>query len=277
MPILNPEHAYREFVPDLPEGQRFPQHHIKVLPSDLSRYVLIPGSHLRGRLIAEQLEECRVISATRGYYLYAGTYKGLRLTVCSTGMGGPAAAIAMEELGAMGCDTFLRVGSAGAVGAHLGVGDIAVATACVRSGGTSNQYLPPHFPAVAHYDVTSALVETARALGTEVHVGVCLTGDAFYGPENEAEQQALHRAGVLAIEMEADTLMVVGQCRGWRVGAGFVLDGGEAKEVGESSSADLVIADHATNRTFKQGEMDLIRLSLEAMVRVAERDAAVGR
>ena len=272
LPILNPEHAYREYVPELPAGERFAQHHIKVRRSDLSRYVLIPGSHLRGRLIAEQLDDCRVVSATRGYYLYSGTYKGLHLTVCSTGMGGPAAAIAMEELGAMGCDTFLRVGSAGAIARNLGVGDIAVATACVRGGGTANQYLPAHFPAVGHYDVVSAMVEAGRAIGAPLHVGLCATGDAFYGPAGEAEKVTMKNAGVLAIEMEADTLMVVGQCHGWRVGAGFVLDGGEAKEVGESSSETMAIADHATHRTFRQGEMDLIRLSLEAMILIAQRD-----
>jgi uridine phosphorylase len=272
LPITNAEHAYREFVPPLPEGEHFTQHHIKVRPADLSRYVLIPGSHLRGRLIAEQLADCRVVSATRGYYLYTGVYEGVRMTVCSTGMGGPAAAIALEELGALGCDTFIRVGSAGAVAPQLGVGDIAVATGCVRGGGTANRYLPPEFPAVPDFNVTAALAAAGRSMGAPVHVGLCATGDAFYAPDPEAES-ALHRhAGVLAIEMEADTLFIVGQYRGFRVGAAFVLDGGEAKEVGESSSEKLAIADHATHAAFKAGERVLIDMSLQAMKRIAESD-----
>jgi uridine phosphorylase len=274
VPILNPEHAYREYLPAVPEGERFSQHHIKVRQADLSRYILIPGSHLRGRLIAEQLDDCRVVSATRGYYLYTGLYQGVRLTVCSTGMGGPAAAIAMEELGAMGCDTFVRVGSAGAVQPGLGVGDIAVATGCVRGGGTGNRYLPPEFPAVPDFALTAALVEAGRAMGARVHTGVCATGDAFYAPDPEAESDLLRQAGVLAIEMEADTLFLVGQYRGWRVAAGFALDGGEAREVGESSAEKMAIADHATHKTFKEGEMALIRMALEAMKTVAARDAA---
>ncbi len=274
MPIENPEYAYKEYIPPLGEGERFPEHHIKARPEDLSRYVLIPGSHRRGRKIAEMLERCRVVSATRGYYVYTGYTEGVRVTVCSTGMGGPAAAIAMEELGAMGCDTFIRVGSAGAIQPHLGVGDIAIATGCVRGGGTANRYLPPEFPAVPDFDLTAAMVEAGREIGAPVHVGVCATGDAFYAPDPEAESALLRKAGVLAIEMEADTLFVVGRYRGWRVAAGFALDGGEAREVGESSSDRLAIADHATHRTFQAGEEMLIRLSLAAIRKVAVRDAA---
>jgi uridine phosphorylase len=272
LPILNPDHAYREYVPPLPEGERFGQHHLKVRQADLSRYVLIPGSHLRGRLMAEQLDECRVVSATRGYYIYTGYAEGTRLTVCSTGIGGPAAAIALEELGAMGCDTFLRVGSAGAVQPGLGVGDLAVATGMVRGGGTGNRYLPPSFPAVPNFALTAALLEAGRELGAPVHAGVCAAGDAFYAPDPEAASALLRQAGVLAIEMEADTLFVLGQYRGWRVAAGFALDGGEAREVGESSGDRLTIADHATHRTFKEGEMTLIRMALVAMRKIAAQD-----
>ena len=93
MPLQNPEHAYKEYVPELEEGERFTEHHIKVRQADVSRYVFIPGSHLRGRRMAEMLDEARVVSATRGYYLYSGTYQGIFMTICSTGMGGPVTAI----------------------------------------------------------------------------------------------------------------------------------------------------------------------------------------
>lgn len=272
MPLQNPEHAYREYTSELPQGERFSEHHIKVRREDVSRYVFVPGSHLRGRRIAEMLDGARVIGATRGYYLYSGTYQGVYMTVCSTGMGGPATAIALEELGHLGADTFIRIGSAGAVQPYLGVGDIALCTASVRGGGTSYAYLPARYPAAAHFGLTRALAAAADRLGTPVHTGLCAASDAFYAPDDQAERDLLKRAGVLAIEMEADTLFTLAQFRGWRAAAGFVLDGGPAKQILESSAVGMSIADHAANQEFRQGEEALIRLCLEAMAEVARQD-----
>lgn len=273
MPILNPEHAYREFLVNLPEGERFEQHHIKARKADISRYCLIPGSHLRGRLMAERLDDCRVVSATRGYYVYSGTYQGVFVTICSTGMGGPVVAIAMEELGKMGVNTFIRVGSAGTLQDFLGVGDIVVATAANRAGGTSFNYLPGSFPAVANFDVTRELVAAADRLQVQVHTGVCTAGDAFYAPEDQELRPLFKQAGVLALEMESDTAFIVSQFRGWRCGAAFVLDGGPARPVADSSAVDRNIADHASNDDFRRGEAAVISVALEAMVRLATRDA----
>ncbi|MFZ5817143.1 MAG: nucleoside phosphorylase [Bacillota bacterium] len=274
MALQNPEHAYREYLPELREGERFSEHHIKVRREEVSRYLFIPGSHLRGRRIAEMLDGARVVSATRGYYLYSGTYQGIFMTVCSTGMGGPATAIAMEELARLGADTFIRVGSAGAVQEFLGVGDIAVATAAVRGGGTSHAYLPAIFPAAADFALTRAMVEAAERLGTRVHTGICATGDAFYAPDDPRERELLKRAGVLAIEMEADTAFTLAHYHGWRAGAAFVLDGGPARDILESSAAGIAIANHGTNPDFRRGEEALIRLCLEAMAEIARRDAS---
>ncbi len=272
MPMQNEEFAYREYVPELPEGERFTEHHIKVRKADVSRYVFIPGSHLRGRRMAEMLDGVRLVSATRGYYLYSGTCKGVFMTVCSTGMGGPVTAIAMEELGRLGADTFIRVGSAGAVQEFLGVGDITVATATYRGGGTSYRYLPAGFPAVADFTLTRALVDAANQAGARLHTGVCAAGDAFYGPDDEREQALLKKAGVLAIEMESDTAFVLGHYHNWRVAAGFVLDGGPARDILESSAAGMAIANHGTNEEFRNGEEALIRIALEAMATVARED-----
>lgn len=272
MPIQNPEHAYKEYVPALQEGERFTEHHIKVRKADISRYVFIPGSHLRGRRIAEMLDDARVVSATRGYYLYSGTYQGVFLTVCSTGMGGPATAIAMEELGRLGADTFIRVGSAGAVQDRMGVGDIAIATATVREGGTSHAYLAANFPASANFALTRAMVEAAERAGTKAEAGVCAAGDAFYSPDDPRTWEAWRKAGVLAIEMESDTAFILAHYHGWRAGAAFVLDGGQAKDILESSAADRAIAHHGRNPDFLRGEEALIRLCLEAMVAVARAD-----
>ena len=128
---------------------QYTQHHIKARDKDISRYCLVPGDHIRGKKIAERLEGVRLLSSTRAIFVYSGAYKGIPMTVCSTGMGGPQAAIAIEELGRMGADTFIRVGSSGGIQDDIGVGDIVIATATYRDGGTSYKYLPGPFPAVA--------------------------------------------------------------------------------------------------------------------------------
>lgn len=276
MTIKNAEFAYREYVPEL-KDERFITHHIKANREDISRYCFIPGSHLRGRRIAERLENCELVSATRGYYIYTGYSEGVKLTVCSTGMGGPVVAIAMEELARLGVDTFIRVGSAGGIQDHLGVGDIAVATAMVRSGGTSYNFLPAKFPAAGNYELVTDLIEAAKEVGATVHAGVCTAGDAFYGPKDPTERELLKRAGVIAGEMEADTQYILGMYNGWRCAAAFVCDGGPARKVKNSSAEGMEIANHADNEEFIKGENALIDLSIKAMVRCAKRDQAAGK
>lgn len=274
MPLENPEHAYNEFLVDLPAGERFTQHHVKVREADLSRYLFIPGSHLRGRRMAEMLDQARVIGVVRGYWLYTGYWKGVRMSICSTGMGGPVVGIAMEELARLGADTFIRVGSAGTVQEQMGVGDVVVATATCRVGGTSYNYLPPIYPAVAHFDVTRALIDAAAAMGRPVHYGLCSAGDAFYAPKDPAARDLMKQAGVLAIEMESDTQFAMGIYHGWRCGAIFALDGGPKKTVANSSAVALNIANHADNQEYVEAEAAAIQIALDAMAAIAQADAA---
>lgn len=277
MAILNPELAYKEYVPSLPAGEAFTTHHIKAKESDISRYCFIPGSHLRGRKIAEQLDNCKVVSSTRGYWIYSGYSEGVFLTVCSTGMGGPVVAIAMEELHRLGADTFIRVGSAGAGQDYLGVGDVAISTGVVRLGGTSYNFLPASFPAVPNFDLTLDMKLAAEELGITAYTGVTSAGDAFYAPKDPTQRELLKKAGLIAMEMEADTEFIVGAFNGWRCAAGFVLDGGNAKKINTSSAKGMTIANHADNQEFIKGEDDLIRLSIKAMVRCAKRDTAAAQ
>jgi uridine phosphorylase len=260
MPLRNPEHAYAEYRAELAPGERFTQYHIKVRAADVARYVLLPGSHVRGRLIAEQLEEAQVVGRTRGYHVYTGTYAGARVSVCSTGMGGPAVAIAMEELGALGADTFIRVGSAGGWQPEMRIGDVVVATATARYGGTSHWYLPVEFPAVADHTVVAALLAAARRLEVPVRHGICATRDALYVPWDPTLRTRLEAAGVLASEMESDTLFVVGSSHGYRCGAAFVL-----------ASASLALTGPG-GELFEQGERRLIEVCLEAVVDLAQID-----
>lgn len=256
-------------------GPQYTQHHIKALEEDIARYCFIPGDHIRGKKIAERLDGVRQVSATRGMFVHTGTYGGVRMTVCSTGMGGPQAAIAVEELGRLGADTFIRVGSAGGLQDNIGVGDVAIATATYRDGGTSYKYLPGPFPAVADFFVTRKLYDVARELGAPVHIGVVSAGDAFYGPRDPSFHKMLVDAGVICVEMESDTVFILGHYRHFRCGALFVMDGGpKTKEIHSAGKVSIPIANHATDPDFLRGEDQIISIALEAMKRIAFEDQA---
>lgn len=195
---------------------------------EIPERVLLPGDPQRAARIAEEfLDEHTPIAQRREYWSYRGTYRGVSVGVCSTGIGCPSAAIALEELIELGCRTFIRVGTAGAVDPSLERGDLAIFTASVRGDGTSRQYVPVEYPAVADYDVVRALVGAARARGVRYKVGIGHTKDSFYSeipdkttsPEAAREYwRSLQRANVLATEMESAVLFVLGQIRGVRTG-----------------------------------------------------------
>lgn len=254
-------------------GLEYTQHHIKALDQDITRYCFIPGDHVRGKKIAEAMDQPVFLSGTRGMFVYAGTYQGVPMNVCSTAMGGPQVAIAMEELANMGVDTFIRVGSCGAMQDDMGVGDIVIATATNRDGGTSYNYLPASFPAVADFYLTSQLYEVAREMKVKVHIGVATAGDAFYGPKDPEKMDLLKKAGVLCAEMESDTEFILGNYHGWRTGALFVSDGGpKAKEIQSRGKTKINIANHASDQDFLRGEDNIIKIALEAMYRIALED-----
>jgi len=262
-------------------GVQYPQHHIKAMPDEISRYCFVPGDHIRGRKIAERLENVVQVSANRAIFVHTGTYRGVKMTVCSTGMGGPQAAIAIEELGMLGADTFIRVGSAGALQPGILVGDIAIATAAYRDGGATRRLLPMPFPAVADFHVTQALLDAAHAGRTEPCLGVVCSTDIFYAQPDPAFDKMLADAGALCIEMETDTLFILGHVRKFRCGALFVMDtgdqGGESGEAerGKASNGDgKPWADHAAATRFLRGEDNAIEIALEAMRRLAMADGA---
>lgn len=250
--------------------EEFTQHHIKAKNQDIARYCFIPGDHVRGKKIAGRLEGSRTVADTRGYFVYTGSYKGVRMTVCSTGIGGPQVAIAMEELGNMGVETFIRLGSAGGLDDRTAVGDIVIATASYRGGGTGDRYLPKPFPAVADFGVTRALADAAAAMGVSALVGPVASTDVFYGPNNDAEVALLKRARIICIEMESDTEFIIGLHRNFRCGAAFVLDNGPATRKIGFKSGEMDIAHHGKDPAFIAGEERLIDLGLEAMVRLAK-------
>lgn len=195
------------------------QYHLRTRKGDVGRYVLLPGDPKRCSRIAAYLDDAVQIADSREYVTYTGMLDGEKVSVTSTGIGGPSAAIAVEELHACGADTFIRVGTCGGIDLSVMSGDIIIATGAVRQDGTSREYAPPEFPAVASFDVVAALRDSATALGVPFHTGVVQSKDSFYGElapemmpvqgELEAKWEAWKRLHVLGSEMEAAAVFVV--------------------------------------------------------------------
>lgn len=205
------------------------QYHIQVAKGEVGRYVLMPGDPKRCAKIAEYFDNPQLIADSREYVTYTGYLDGEKVSVTSTGIGGPSASIAMEELVNVGADTFIRVGTSGGMQLDVKSGDIVIATGAIRMEGTSKEYAPIEYPAVADIEVTNALIQSAKALNQDYHVGVVQCKDAFYGqhsPETKPvgyelmnKWDAWVRCGCLASEMESAALYIVGSCLRVRVGA----------------------------------------------------------
>ena len=228
------------------------QYHVKVKPGDVGRYVLLPGDPGRVEKIASYLEEPHFISTNREHTVYGGYLGGEKVTVVSTGMGCPSTAIAIEELIAVGADTFIRVGTCGGMQPEMMVGDIAIVTGAIRDEGTTRQYLPIEFPALADIRVTNALVASAVRLGANYHLGVSHTKDSFYGevePERmpladalKAHWKAWVAGGAICSEMEAAAVFILSSIYRKRSGGVMTVIGNDtATMLQKKASPDLMI------------------------------------
>ncbi len=207
------------------------QFHIRCKEGDVGKYCILPGDPGRCEAIAAHFDNPVHVGMNREYNIYTGYLNGEKVSVCSTGIGGPSAAIAMEELAAIGCDTFVRVGTCGGIALDVLPGDVVIATGAVRYEHTSLEYAPAEFPAVADFTVTTALKEAAKGLGVTHHLGVVQCKDSFYGqhsPDRSPVSYELHqkweawkRLGVKASEMESAALFVVASALGVRCGSCF--------------------------------------------------------
>ena len=207
------------------------QFHIHCTKEDIGRYVFLPGDPGRCESIAAHFDNPVHVGMNREYNIYTGTLLGEKVTVCSTGIGGPSAAIAMEELVAIGADTFIRIGTCGGIDLNVLPGDIVVATGAIRYEHTSMEYAPIEFPAVPSLDIAIALKSASEELGYRTHTGVVQCKDSFYGqhaPERspvyyELKQkwESWKRLGVKASEMESAALFVIASALGVRCGSCF--------------------------------------------------------
>lgn len=202
--------------------------HLKIRNGDVGKYVILPGDPGRVPKIAALLDDAKQIAQNREYNIYTGTLNGEKVSVCSTGIGGPSAAIAVEELIDSGATTFIRVGTSGGIDLSVIGGDLIIAEAAIRAEGTSYEYLPQGYPSIADFDVTTALVQAAKELSTEdagnrYHVGVVHSKDSFYGETNpersavgdniQSRWDSYFKCGCLTSEMECAAIYAVGLVR----------------------------------------------------------------
>ena len=205
--------------------------HLPLKFGEVARYVIVPGDPNRVPFIAESLENVINQGQNREFNAYKGTYKGIDVSVVSTGIGCPSTAIAVEELSHIGAEVFIRIGTSGSVDKSAKKGDIFIATAAVRDDGTSKQYIPIEFPAIASHNVVSSLIKASKNLNIDSKVGICQSKDSFFG-ETEPERMPVapyldfkwkswQQGGVGASEMEAATLFTLSQIK--RLEAGAIL------------------------------------------------------
>ena len=207
------------------------QFHIHCTEGDVGRYVILPGDPGRCEAIAQHFDNPVHIGMNREYNIWTGYLLGEKVSVCSTGIGGPSAAIAMEELHNIGADTFVRVGTCGGIALDILPDDIVVANGAIRYEHTSMEYAPIEFPAVPDFDVTAALKAAGEELGYNIHVGVVQCKDSFYGQHSPEKSpiyyellnkwESWKRLGVKASEMESAALFVVAAALGVRCGSCF--------------------------------------------------------
>ena len=197
-------------------GEEGLQYHLQIRPGDVGRYVIMPGDPKRCAKIAKHFDDAKLIADSREYITYTGYLDGEKVSVTSTGIGGPSASIALEELTLCGADTFIRVGTCGGIELDVKGGDIVVATGAIRMEGTSREYAPIEYPAVADLDVTNALVAAAKELGHTYHALL-------------NKWEAWKRMGCKASEMESAALFIAASHLRVRCGSNFLVVGNQER------------------------------------------------
>ncbi len=248
------------------------QYHIHCAEGDVGRYVILPGDPGRCESIAAYLDDPVHVAFNREFNVYTGSLLGEKVSVCSTGIGGPSASIAMEELHAIGADTFIRVGTCGGIDLDVRAGDIVVATGAIRFEHTSCEYAPIEFPAVPDLDVTMALKEASVELGNRTHTGVVQCKDSFYGQHSPERMpvsaelrymwEAWKRLGVKGSEMESAALFVVASALRCRCGSCFHVVWNQERDalgMNEKMTEDTSMA---------------VRVGVEAMKKIIQKDRA---
>ncbi len=235
------------------------EYHIGLKEGDVGEYVLLPGDPARVEKIAGFFDEAEEVNHVREFRTFTGTYEGINVSVMSTGIGCPSMAIAVEELERIGVETLIRVGTAGSLRPEVELGSVTVSSGAIRLDGTTREYVPVEYPAVADFDVTAALRMAARELGVDHQTGIVHCKDAFYTEASEdlplAKQQeelweTWEKASVLSTSMETSALFVLGSIKG--IPCGEVL-----ANIGKTYAEEPVVE--------KAGVEEAIEIGLEAI------------
>ena len=239
------------------EGDK--QFHINLKKGDVGEYVILPGDPKRCEKIAKYFDDAKLIADSREFVTYTGYLDGIKVSVVSTGIGGPSASICMEELCNIGAHTFIRVGTSGGMAIDVKGGDVVVATGAIRMEGTSKEYAPIEFPAVANIDVVNALIDACKDLKTDYHVGVVECKDSFYGQHNPEllpygsqlleKWNAWLKLDTKASEMESAALFIVAQYRKVRCGSCFLVVANQEREKNGLDNPQV----HDTDKAIKVG------------------------
>ena len=251
------------------------QFHIACAQGDIGRYCILPGDPGRVPAIAALFDDAKQIAYNREFNVWTGTLLGEKVTACSTGIGGPSASIAMEELHKCGADTFIRTGTCGGIDLNVQSGDVVVATGAIRYEHTSREYAPIEFPAVADFQVVNALVQATKSLDLPLHTGIVQCKDSFYGQHDPAASPVYYelqqkwetwkRLGVKASEMESAALFVVAAALGCRCGSCFHVVWNQERE-----AAGLA-------QKMSEDTTSSVRVSVEALKILIEEDRKAGR
>lgn len=253
------------------EGLEF---HLHIKAGDIGRYVLLPGDPARCEKIAKYFDDAHFVAQNREYVTWTGTLLGEKVSVVSTGIGCPSTAIAIEEMVEVGADTFIRVGSSGAIQPDAHMGDVAIVTAAIRDEGTTSQYLPIEFPAVADLDVVTALRSAARKLGYPYHVGVSQSKDSFYGEVERQRMPLAHQleerwnawvaAGAICSEMESAVIFILSSLYRKRAGGTMLMI--NDSDLGELNQGD-------SGKTMAEFDPDrVIRVAVEGLKILINQD-----
>lgn len=216
------------------------QYHIGLKEGDVGEYVILPGDPKRCEKIAKYFDDAKLVADRREFITYTGYLNGVKVSVTSTGIGGPSASIAMEELVKVGAKYFIRVGTCGGMDLDVKSGDLVIATGAIRMEGTSKEYAPIEFPAVANYDIVTALINSAKKMNSPYHVGIVECKDSFYGQhspelmpvnyELQNKWNAWLKLGCLASEMESAALFIVASYLKVKVGSIFLVVANQERE-----------------------------------------------
>lgn len=245
------------------------QYHIQLKRGDVGRYVLLPGDPGRCERMAAFFDHPQLIAQNREYTTYTGTLLDEKVSVVSTGIGCPSTAIAVEELIKIGADTFIRVGTSGGIQPNTKTGDVAIVTAAIRDEGTTRQYLPLEFPAVADIDVVLALREGAITLGLPYQLGITQSKDSFYG-EVEADRmpvadhlqkrwKAWVKGGAICSEMESAAIFILASIHRKRAG-GVMMMVGAGEGLPETEAEKKLFHGDRAIRTAIEGIKNLIEM-----------------